>query len=513
VAVEDLTSRPAARRTRQVDDRLRTAHWVVFAVVVVAALFVAYWNLGRQRVDVDEDVYVRAGWQYLHGVFSLNAEQPPVAKYLYGLGQLLVGREGALGARIVAATASLVTGLLLFVWFRRPVGFPGAIIAAGLWWLTPRANGAAWADPGSGVATRIDRTGLLEPIMMVFAIAALFAAWKWITTSSRWRWCWAAGAGVLLAASVTSKVSTAVLVVAIVALPLLFRRWWEFLTGGLIAAAAFVATFLALYLPVGLHRFFYMLQFQSGQVSNGHTISLLGQTYQFAPWWANFVYLLQGTSRWLVPVLVIGVLAAFVFRPDRLVLYLTIALASIVVFYVRSDVALAHYYYAWMPLVIALVGIGLGRAGWPPTRTAWSWVRTVAVAVVLLLSVVPAVRLGAAVVQARPAGIARLEAALRARGVDRGTILFTKYNLVQWQPFVGKRGTWASDADDITAVVQGVDPRFPVKPGIRQYLETHADDLTHFTVDDLNVWVPKTGALVERDDVLGAATDTGGPQQ
>ncbi|QSB23825.1 phospholipid carrier-dependent glycosyltransferase [Curtobacterium sp. 24E2] len=478
---------------------------IAFTIVVVAALVFAYWHVGRQRVDVDEDVYVVSGWEYLHGVFIRNLEHPPTAKYLFGLAEVVLGAPGPLGPRYVAATASFGTGLIFFLWFRRSVGFWAALITAALWWLTPRANGIAWSDPGSGVATRMDRTALLEPVMVFFAVAAMYAAWRWINGSDRRRWFWASASGLLLALSVTSKVTSAVLVIAIIALPILFRRWSDLLTGGLIAAGTFVIAFVLLYAPVGFERgFLHMLQFQTEHSTTGHTIELLGREYQFAPWWANFVYFSQGTSRWIVLVLIIGLVAAFVFRPDRLVAYLSIGLGVQVAFLTSSDVALAHYYYAWMPLLIALAGVGFGRAGWParsPGRRQ-ATLRVAGVGLVLLLAVAPVVRLGAAVAHARPAGIARLDAELRARGVDGGTILFGGYNFVAWKPYFFPRGTWEPDADDITAVVQGVDSRFPMKPGVSSFLRAHRDDLEYFTVDELQVWIPKGGALQERGGVL-----------
>ncbi len=484
----------------------------MFAAVVLAALFVAYWHVGRQRTDVDEDVYVRAGWQYVHGVFMLNLEHPPTAKFLFGLAELVVGSPTTLGPRIVAATASFGIGLVLFAWFRRPVGFWGALVTAALWWLTPRANNPGWSDPGSGVATRIDRVALLEPVMMFFAVAALWAAWKWVTGDDRRRWVWAGASGLLLALSVTSKVTSALLVVAIIALPILFRRWWDLLTGGLIAAGTFLVAFVALYAPVGLVRgLSYMLEFQFRHAETGHTVVLLGKEYQFAPWWANAVYLLNGTSRWLVLALVVGLVLALVLRPDRLVAYLAIGLAAQIVFLVSSDVALGHYYYAAMPMFVALAGVGLGRLGWPRRAIGrrQGIVRIVAVCAVLALTVLPVVRLVSAVAQARPAGIALLDAKLEEHGITDGTILFSGYNIVAFQPYFGGRGTWATDADDVTAVVQGADTRFPMQPGVAAYLRDHADDLEYFRVDELRVWVPKQGSLRERDGVLERSPGSG----
>jgi len=131
---------------------------------------------------------------------------------------LALGGPGPLGLRYVAATASFGIGLVFFLWFRRSVGFWAALITAALWWLTRRANGIAWAHPGSGVATRMDRTALLEPVMMFFAVAAMYAAWRWVNGVDRRRWLWAAASGLLLALAVTSKVTPAVIVLAIIAL-------------------------------------------------------------------------------------------------------------------------------------------------------------------------------------------------------------------------------------------------------------------------------------------------------
>lgn len=63
-------------------------------------------------------------------------------------------------------------------------------------------------------------------------------------------------------------------------------------------------------------------------------------------------------------------------------------------------------------------------------------------------------------------------------------------------------GTWEWDAYDVTAVVQGMDGRFPMQPGVASFLRTHHDELEHFTVDELQVWIPEHGSIRERDGVL-----------
>jgi len=71
----------------------------------------------------------------------------------------------------------------------------------------------------------MDRTALLEPVMMMFfAVAAMNAASRWVNGVDRRRWLWVAVSGLLLALAVTSKVTPAVIVLAIIALPMLFRR-------------------------------------------------------------------------------------------------------------------------------------------------------------------------------------------------------------------------------------------------------------------------------------------------
>ncbi|WFR68528.1 hypothetical protein P9139_10505 [Curtobacterium flaccumfaciens] len=97
---------------------------VVFVAVALAALYLAYWRIGEQNPYTDEVTYMRAGWEYLHGIATANLEHPPTAKYLYGLSQYVVGR-GVLGPRIVASTASLGVGVVLLLWLRRPLGWWG----------------------------------------------------------------------------------------------------------------------------------------------------------------------------------------------------------------------------------------------------------------------------------------------------------------------------------------------------------------------------------------------------
>nr|WP_181025651.1 hypothetical protein [Rathayibacter rathayi] len=67
---------------------------------VLWALFQCFGNLSAANVFSDEPVYLAAGWDYLHGDVSANREHPPVAKYLIGLAQVLLGDQECLRRRL-----------------------------------------------------------------------------------------------------------------------------------------------------------------------------------------------------------------------------------------------------------------------------------------------------------------------------------------------------------------------------------------------------------------------------
>ncbi len=501
--------------------------WSAFGAVALLAVWTCCWHLGRQGINVDELVYVQAGWEYVHGTVTANLEHPPTAKYLYGLAQVLFG-QGVLAPRLVAAAAVLLTGLVLFVWLRRPLGHWGALFAAGLWWLTPRAAGLDAFDPASATPVRVDRIALLEPVMVLFAVVAIAAGWAWMTTDGRRRWWWAGLAGTALGLAVTSKVTAAFVVLAIVLLPVLFRRWWDLLTGGAIAAVSAIVTFCLAYAPLGLvSAVSYMIAFQTRHDDGGHLVDLGGTTYRFAPWWTQFWWATQGTGPVLVAVVLVGAVAAVVVRPDRLVLTLVAAFVPLMVFLALSTVSLPHYYDAWMPFVLALAAVGwtrlgvlardelarrragrrdgsgarrrAGRPGRPgrPGRVpvlGGALVALVAAGVVASASTTAA--LAVAVAHVRPAGIAVLDTELRAHGVDGGTILFTSYGAPAWRPYFAQRGSDVLVDGRYAAIVQGTDGRFPVPGAVRAFTQDEADALESFRVDDLRVWVPRGGGDV-----------------
>lgn len=459
---------------------------VAVVVLVLWALYQCSWNLLGHNVHGDESVYVRAGWAYVHGDFSANREHPPTAKYLFGAAQVVFG-QGVLGPRLVVAVLVLAAGATLFWWLRREVGFWTGFLVAAMWFLTPRAF----------LGTRVDRYALLDPVMIAFAVVALAAAWAWIRTD---RWWLAPVSGALFAVSVTSKVSTIVLVPAFLLLPLLFRRPRRLLTGGLAWLVAFVVVGVGLYAPMGIRSAITtMVRFQAGQNQHGHPISIAGEVHTFAPWWANAWFLWTGVGPVTTVVLVIGLVAALAIRPDRLVAYLGTALALLVIFYtVVAHIALANYYAAWMPLLIALAALGLSRLA----TVVPGPVSTVVVAVLVLALVVPAVGESVTIARTRPSGIALVDRWLDDHGRADGSVLFAAATPTLTDPYFAGRGSMEPDDVPFVAVVVGNDRRFPPSAEVRAFLRTQGDRLDRTVVDGLVVWTPHSGTVHERDGRL-----------
>ncbi|WXF92563.1 hypothetical protein WDV91_08230 [Curtobacterium flaccumfaciens pv. flaccumfaciens] len=262
-----------------------------------------------------------------------------------------------------------------------------------------------------------------------------------------------------------------------------------------------MVVFVVVYLPVGLFRAIgQMLRFQAQQNAHGHPTTILGTIYPAAPWWANFAFLADGTGWLLLTVLTIGVVAALVVRPDRLVAYLGIALGVFLVFYVIvANVSLPYYYDAWMPFIIALAAIGYGRLA-----TVRPPVGRITAAVLVAALLIPVARLGVAVVQTRPSGIAMLTDALEVRGKDDENVLFARFSANTWRIYFGDRGTQKPQFGPFDAVVVGHDDRRPMPKQVRTFLAEYDDQLEHFRLDYLDVYVTKTGVINDnnRDGTL-----------
>lgn len=446
--------------------------WAALIGTFLWGLYQCFGNAGAANVSSDEPVYLAAGWDYLHGDMSANLEHPPTAKYLIGLAQLLLG-EGLLAGRIAAGAATFLTGVVLWFWLKRELGFVLALLPAGLFLLFPRTT--AQGD------TRIDRLALLEPFMVLFAVAAMAAAWEW----ARRRAAGGGGgrlialAGALFALSVTSKLTTAVLAPVFV-LPLLMAGGRRTAVRGFLAfSLAFAVTAVLAYLPVHpVEAIRYLLDFQSEHNADGHLIDVAGQAYQFPPWWANLWFTLTGIGPAALAILLVGCLLALVARRQRLlVAYLGGAAALLLVFHlVVSSVALPHYYEAWAWLLCALAGVGIAEA----LRDALALPRWIARPLGVLLvgaSVVVAAATSAGIADERPTGVARVAGVLHERGLDGGLVLMQGMSSGVYAPYLGDRYTTDPGSAGIVAIAIERSARFPVDPRVEEYLATDPEVL------------------------------------
>lgn len=456
-------------------------------LLTVWALYQCFWKLADQNIGGDEYIYVSAGWEYVHGVFDANREHPPMSKYLFGLAQVLFG-EGVVAPRALVGLMVIGGAVIMFTWLRRDVGWWAGYSAAFLWLLLPR----------SGAGARIDRVALLDPVMMFFAIAAMFTAWRWTQTRQRWLLPLSAA---LMAFSVTSKVTTAILVPALLLLVALSTRHWRTLVVSCLTwTLTFAAIVIALYAPMGIGSAVgYMIEFQARHNATGHVVELAGHVYHVAPWWANFHFLWIGASALPLVVLAVGMVSALALRPDRLVAYLGSGLCLLVGFNVLvAKVALASYYYAWLPLAVLLASTGLGRLATVGTRFRLA---PALVVVLTALAVIPSWQLSQRISQLHPTGPALLPSLLADEDIPEGRLLFVSYPPGGAVPYIGQRGTMDLSQGPFAAIVVGRDPRFPVPEEIRALLETRSKDFKIHRLDDLTVFVPKA-PIVETDSGL-----------
>jgi 4-amino-4-deoxy-L-arabinose transferase-like glycosyltransferase len=448
----------------------------VLGIVALWGLYQSCWRLFDANVQTDEPTYQGAGWDYVHGDFSQNLEHPPLAKYLMGLSQLAFG-EGIDAARIVVAVLSVLAGVVMFLWLRRDLGWYSGVLAAGLWWLLPRGIG----DP-----TRVDRMALLDGPSAAFAIAAVWAGWRWAKGG---RWPWVVVAGVLLAASVTSKESSIVLVPVFVVLPILFRRWWALLWGGAVFAASALATVALVYAQIGaVHGIGYLLHFQSNHDQDGHPVTVAGHVYQYPPWWANLWFENVGTGGLVTAILVVGLVCAIVIRPGRLVLVVGLSLAAYLVFFLLiAAVSLAEYYYDWMPFLTLLAAIGISRLG---GLVRLRWLGRVGCAVLVAAILFSGVRLSVVTSTIHHEGLARVQGIL-----DRGdTRIFSAgFAPASVSANFGDHVSIYGNTGPFGAIVVGDDARYPVDPALTAFLTSHASEFRYYDLDGIGLYVPKEG--------------------
>ena len=454
-------------------------------LLLLWAVFQNFWNLAAANVEADETVYVKAGWQYVHGDFRLNGEHPFTAKYLMGIAQLILG-QGLTSARTAAAVASLVTGVIIWWWLRTEVGRTTGMLAAAMWLLLPRQISLFWGP-------REDRYALLEPFMMMFGVAAMAAGWWWYRSG---RWSPMALSAVAIALAATSKVSIAVVAPVLVLMPLLARRdrrtARQAVAFVVIAAGVAALTFVPAGDPVAAVR--RMLAFQARQDGAGHVVEVAGMVTSRPPWWTNLYWMAQGIG-WLASGgLVVGVLLLLAYRRSALGLFVGANLGVLAVFYLFvSSVALPHYYYAFLPELIILSAIGL-TAPWRFGSVRWTGIpvavpRALALGAGLLL-LVSAVGTSVDTARLHPWGPARIEAALAAAGRPAGPVLITGMTRSEYRSYVTAPVTTYQSNIVAIAVFRGSLRNRP-SPELIRLVDEHPANFQRVQLDEIELYIVK----------------------
>src|SRR5215212_2450794 len=291
----------------------RALRAIVLATVLLLAAYMTFFRLGVRDRESDEPIYRDAGLEYVSGNFSSNLEHPLLAKYILGITQVVLGSSEAQAVRIPAATATLLTGLVLFAFARRVAGYWTGVLALALWTISP-------------LTLQLGRTAGLNVFEVFFSSLALYLGWRWAEPRS---WKFAVLAGVAIGLATASKPVGILFLPAILFVGLLkigLSRCFVFQSTLIGLAAATVA--LATYAPLGseaLSAIQYMFEFQGEHNAKGHPADIDGVIYTFPPWWAHLYWqwdIVYGT----LASISLGVAVAIAFlRPRPLELYLLAA--------------------------------------------------------------------------------------------------------------------------------------------------------------------------------------------
>ena len=326
-------------------------------VIGLAALSAGLWRISAASIRVDEPAYASAGAAYLDGDFTQNLEHPPVAKYLFGLAQLVLG-DGIDSARVASALASVVIALVLWRLGSRMFGAAAGVAAAALWVALPRSISSNEVPaPGD----RLERFAYLEPVTAMFMAIALWFGWRLNSRPGRLdRTAWpdVVGLGAAVGLATGSKLS-GVAVAFPIGVYLLATGGRRMVAPLGAAAAVSVATFGAVYLPFGRaagDALSYMFRFQGEHAESGHLIFVRGQPTLDPPWYTELWYHFDADGLWLTAATVGLVCVAFADpKRRREVAYAFAAVAGIYLFLSLLPVQLPHYrYVVWPPLMLVM---------------------------------------------------------------------------------------------------------------------------------------------------------------
>jgi 4-amino-4-deoxy-L-arabinose transferase-like glycosyltransferase len=394
--------------------RLRSVAPATWAAAGIAgiAVFTTVWRLTVASWHVDEVLFAATGRSMLAGDFSRLWQHPPLAMFLYGVGQELPGGE-LLGVRLVAAAFGMATGALVYILGRRIAGQGAALIAAGLWAVLPHVTHPLGADV---LVPRLDRYGLLDVVAAGFMAGALVTGWQWVTKATPGS---RRATGVLVGLATAAKLTGVLVLPGIAALVLWYRGrrgLGEIVRTALLAAAVFALCYtpFGTTAPDAIGR---MVRFQSEHLERGHSVVINGVVRQYAPWWAQFDFMWQGDGPLVVIPLVLAALAAVVLVRRPAVVYVAAAVVVPLVVMASSRVSLPHYRYVWLAPFLLLAALGFDRA-----LSSGGWLRIAAIVLA-----VPLVAAGVAttwrVATLQPSDYRRAADMIREAGFEDGRYL------------------------------------------------------------------------------------------
>ena len=469
---------------------------LALAASVVLAGVADFTHLSTLPQLADEPVYLHAAWRYVHGLnetlikltsgqwrvpYADNYVHPPLAKYLFGVAQWVIGEQSVAADRAVAATCTLLTAALVAWWLTRIVNRWVGLLAGLLIALLPQ-HGL--------VPDSLGRHGLLEPVAALFMVASLVLTWWWFSTVSlRRSWVLAVATGLAagLATSAKEIAFLAVLGPVIVGLVLAAvsgRRLGilavQTICGALIAAI----TFVALYVPIGPPATLidYMIDTQNGQQRCGHAVQVAGEIYRFPPWWSTFWFTYHGLGAAVTITLALLGLCAVVLRRDRLVVWLLAGLAGPLLFLCFIfDVALPYYWTLLTAPFFALAAVGVGElAGRARALTArWAWAPAVALVAALSVFGIAFGQMISSVVTLRPTGVKMVGSVTQQLGLD-GQGVVVGVPIITLREYVPQRRLISTLPRTLTGIDWIVAApnigRSPVDPGVRALLAVNQRD-------------------------------------
>ena len=464
----------------------RALRTIVLLAVLLLAAYTAFFRLGVEDWRTDEPYYSKAGLAYVRdGNFSINQEHPFLAKYILGITQVMADSSEAGVVRIPAATATLLTGLILFAFARRVAGYWVGVLALALWTISP-------------LTLAFGRDATLEIFLMFFSTLALYLGWRWAESGSWW---FAGFAGVAVGLATASKLTgilflPAIVLVGLLKIGLSRRLIFQGMLVGLVAAA----TVLATYAPAGSEApsaIQYMFEFQSQHNAEGQKQTVNGVVYQFPPWWTH-LWRQWGLYGTLASLSLTGAVVVAFLRRRALELYLLTAV--LVPFLVLSFyVKVRHFYYfgAWQPPLILLLAIVAGKLA-QQGSTRRQEIIGVIFAVLLLA---PFAYLGAEAVQTvsqvQPGSDAVIAEYLKDTGHNQGLILVQGGRIKQYLPearVINNPQDAQGEEIEVVIINNSDSPKVtaPRDKRNKNYLETNKDKFElSYTRGDLEVYVRK----------------------